>query len=101
MDSFDRHRGAILSLYYGTSKTVLALYLAAALHRKTLVVVAKSFLCDKWEERARQLLPSVRVERIRQDIIDVAGKDIVHSAPERCRCRAASDGPASVTLNSF
>jgi superfamily II DNA or RNA helicase len=47
MDSFDRHRGAILSLYYGTSKTVLALYLAAALHRKTLVVVAKSFLCDK------------------------------------------------------
>jgi hypothetical protein len=55
----------------------------------------------QWEERARQLLPSVRVERIRQDIIDVAGKDIVHSAPERCRCRAASDGPASVTLNSF
>ena len=45
---------------------------------------------------ARQFLPSVRVERIRQDVLDVAGKDVVHSAPERCRCCATSGGPASV-----
>jgi superfamily II DNA or RNA helicase len=47
MDSFDRHRGGILSLYCGAGKTVCALYLAAAMRRKTLVVVAKSFLCDQ------------------------------------------------------
>ena len=32
---------------------------------------------DQWEERARQFLPGVRVGRIRQDVIDVAGKDVV------------------------
>jgi superfamily II DNA or RNA helicase len=47
MDSFDKHRGGILSLYCGAGKTVCALYLAATLGRKTLVVVAKSFLCDQ------------------------------------------------------
>jgi len=77
MDSFDKHRGGILSLYCGAGKTVCALHLAATLRRKTLVVVGKSFLCDQWEERARHFLPAVRIGRIRQDVIDVGGRDVV------------------------
>ena len=77
MDAFDRHRGCILSLFCGGGKTVCALYLAAMLRRKTLVIVGKSFLCEQWEERVRQFMPAARVGRIRQDAIDVAGKDVV------------------------
>ena len=77
MDSFDRHRGGILSLFCGAGKTVCALALAAALRRKTLVIVGKTFLCDQWEDRVRQFLPAARLGHIRQDTVDVAGKDIV------------------------
>ena len=77
MDSFDRHRGGILSLFCGAGKTVCALALAAALRRKTLVIVGKTFLCDQWEQRVRQFLPAARLGQIRQDTVDVAGKDIV------------------------
>ena len=42
-----------------------------------LLIVFIGLRVTQWEERARQFLPSARVGRIRQDVIDVAGKDIV------------------------
>ncbi len=58
-------------------KTVCALYLAAVLRRKTLVVVGKSFLCEQWQQRAQTFLPCARVGHIRQDVADVESKDVV------------------------
>lgn len=70
-------QGGILSLYCGAGKTVIALYLAALLGRKTLIVVHKEFLMHQWHERIRDFLPGATVGLIQQKKVDVAGKDIV------------------------
>jgi len=54
MDSSDRHRRGNLFLYFGASKTVLALYLADAAFSATRCVRLLSrvhgFLCGVWVE---------------------------------------------------
>lgn len=69
--------GGILSLACGQGKTILALYIAALVGRKTLVVVHKEFLMHQWHERIRQFLPGATVGLIQQKKADVRGKDIV------------------------
>ena len=69
--------GGILSLHCGAGKTVIALYLAARVGRKAIVVVHKEFLVHQWHERIRQFLPDARVGLIQQKKADVHGKDIV------------------------
>lgn len=69
--------GGILQLRCGFGKTILALYLFAALRVKTLVVVHKEFLLNQWRERIEQFLPMARVGQIQQSLVDTEGKDIV------------------------
>lgn len=72
------HEGAgLLELYCGMGKTVMALWIIAALGRKTLVVVHKEFLLRQWEERIAQFLPNARVGRIQGPRVETEDKDIV------------------------
>jgi superfamily II DNA or RNA helicase len=67
----------LLELYCGFGKTVVALWLAATLGKKTLVVVHKDFLLSQWTERIHQFLPGASVGRIQGQVFDVDGHDIV------------------------
>ena len=69
--------GGIISVPCGFGKTVLALYLVAALKVKTLVIVHKEFLMDQWKERIEFFLPNAKVGKIQGDIVKIEDKDIV------------------------
>jgi len=74
-----KNGGGLLSVPCGFGKTVCALYIAAALGLKTLVVVHKSFLLTQWIDRAIEFL-NIRRENIgviRQSKCDIVGKDLV------------------------
>lgn len=71
------HMGGILELPPGWGKTVIALYLAATLHKKTLVVVHKDFLLKQWKERISQYIPEAIVGIIKQSKCESDGCDIV------------------------
>lgn len=70
-------QGGIISVGCGFGKTTMALYIAAALGRKTLVICHKDFLINQWRERIAQYLPSARVGLIKAKTLDVLDKDIV------------------------
>ena len=73
----ERELGGILSLPCASGKTVMALYILAAIGKKTLIVVHKGFLLDQWKERIAEFLPSARVGLIKAQTLDVQDKDIV------------------------
>lgn len=58
-------------------QTTTALYLAAEVGKKTLVLVHKSFLKDQWAERVAQYLPAARVTAIQGDECDTSGDVVV------------------------
>jgi len=63
--------GAVLVLPTGFGKTTVALYIAASLKKKTLIIVHKEFLADQWTERIRQFLGIERVGRVQGNQFDV------------------------------
>ena len=69
--------GGCLALHTGFGKTCLALYIVAALKKKTIIIVHKEFLLRQWVERIEQFLPEAKVGRIQAKTIDVENKDIV------------------------
>ena len=69
--------GGLFDLYCAFGKTSISLYIAAALKKKTLVIVHKEFLMNQWIERIQQFLPTARVGKIQGQIIDIENKDIV------------------------
>jgi superfamily II DNA or RNA helicase len=69
--------GGIISVPCGYGKTVIALYIAAQLNLKTLVVVHKEFLVNQWKERIEEFIPGAEVGRIQSKIIKTQNKDIV------------------------
>jgi superfamily II DNA or RNA helicase len=69
--------GAILEVPCAFGKTVMAIYIASALRRKTLVLVHKGFLMNQWIERIGQFMPGAAIGRIQGDIFEVEGRDIV------------------------
>ena len=75
--SWEACGGAMLCLPVGFGKTTCALYLAAALGKKTIVLVHKAFLKDQWKERAAQYLPGCRVTEIQGDVCDTSGDVVV------------------------
>ena len=91
--------GGIISIGCGRGKTVIALYIAAALGLKTLVVVNKEFLATQWEERilgnaAEDIigfLPTAKVGRIQGPTIDVYKKDIVIAMVQSLSIKQYSD----------
>jgi len=69
--------GGIISVPCGYGKTVIALYIAAKLKVKTLVVVHKEFLLNQWKERIREFIPNAKIGRLQSNVIHVEGYDIV------------------------
>lgn len=69
--------GGLLELPCAFGKTILALYLVAALKKKTFIIVHKEFLMNQWIERIQEFLPKARVGKIQGQIIDTEDKDIV------------------------
>ena len=67
----------ILTLPCGFGKTVVALNLACALGRKTIVVVHKTFLMEQWSDRISSFVPGARIGRLQGKVIDVEDKDVV------------------------
>lgn len=67
----------IISLPCGYGKTVLFLYIAAALGRVTLVLAHKLPLVDQWITEARRFLPAGRVGYIKADGIRIEGVDVI------------------------
>jgi superfamily II DNA or RNA helicase len=77
-DAWTRTGGATLCLPVGFGKTQVALYLAATLKKKTLVVVHTSLLADQWVARVQEVLgPGTRVGKIQGSTCDVQDKDVV------------------------
>lgn len=69
--------GALLSLPTGYGKTSCALYILSKISKKTLIIVHKSVLMDQWKERIQQFLPMATVGIVKQNTVQVVGKDIV------------------------
>jgi len=69
--------GGILEVPCGKGKTIMALYIASQLKKKTLILVHKEFLMNQWIERIRDFLPSARVGIVQGSTFDIEKKDIV------------------------
>jgi len=71
--------GGLLSVPCGFGKTVCALYIAARLGYKTLIVVNRSSLLKQWIDRIKEFLniEDNKIGIIRQQIIRIDNKDIV------------------------
>lgn len=67
----------LLCLHTGGGKTVCALYIAAQLKVKTLILVHNTFLRDQWVDRIKAFLPKARIGTIQGETTDVADKDVV------------------------
>ena len=71
------NRRFLLGDFTVTHNTILGIYLACALKRKTLVVVHKDFLVNQWKERIEQFAPDAEIGIIKQNKVNITGKDIV------------------------
>lgn len=72
----DGNRRFLLRDFTVTHNTVVAIWLACQLKKKTLVIGHKSFLLNQWIERIKQFT-NAKIGIIRQNQIDIEGKDIV------------------------
>ena len=70
-------RGGIINMACAAGKTVMAIYIAATLGKKAMVIVHKEFLLNQWIERIEQFMPDARIGRIQGPVFDVEDKDIV------------------------
>jgi superfamily II DNA or RNA helicase len=71
------NHACILTLPCGYGKTVVAIHVAIALGRRTLVCVHTEILVNQWTERIRAFAPSARVGSIRGPKVDVQDTDFV------------------------
>ena len=69
--------GGIMELACAEGKTVMSLYIACQIKRKTLVIAHKEFLVNQWHERITQFVPAAKVGIIKQSKVVVDGMDIV------------------------
>jgi len=68
---------ALIELYTGSGKTILALKIVEQIKKKTIIFVQKTFLKNQWIERIQQFLPDAKIGCIQGPIIDIDNKDIV------------------------
>lgn len=76
----DDLHAAVLSMFCGYGKTVVALYLCLKLKRKCLVLVHTSILFDQWKSRIRQFL-GTRAGSIKGSAVDVDADVVVCMLP--------------------
>ena len=69
--------GRILTVPCGYGKTVMSLWCASQVGRKTMVVVHKEFLMNQFRDEIKRFLPDASIGKIQGDTVDVEGRDIV------------------------
>lgn len=69
--------GRILTVPCGYGKTVMSLWCASQIGKKTLIVVHKEFLMNQFRSEIERFLPNAKVGRIQGNVMDIEGKDIV------------------------
>lgn len=87
LTSANRAYGGMLCLPCGFGKTVVSIYVASKLQRKTLIIVHMDTLVDQWKERIEEFLPGARVGIIRQNKCQIKEYDfsiaLIHSLYRR------------------
>ena len=68
---------ALIELWTGAGKTVIALKIIEVIKKKTIILVHKTFLKNQWIERIKEYLPDARIGTIQGQVIDIEDKDIV------------------------
>jgi superfamily II DNA or RNA helicase len=69
--------GGIISVPCGFGKTIMSLYIACALKKKTIFISHKDFLNQQFTDTVAQFAPDAKVGIIKQKKVDVAGKDFI------------------------
>jgi superfamily II DNA or RNA helicase len=69
--------GGIISVPCGFGKTIMAIYVACFFKKKTLFISHKDFLNEQFISSVKEFVPSCKIGKIKQNKIDIDGKDIV------------------------
>lgn len=69
--------GGIISVPCGFGKTIMSLYIACALKKKTIFISHKDFLNQQFTDTVAQFAPDAKVGIIKQKKVDVVGKDFI------------------------
>lgn len=69
--------GGIISVPCGFGKTIMSLYIACQLKKKTMFISHKDFLNQQFLDTVKQFAPTARVGKIKQNKVDVKDKDII------------------------
>ena len=72
-----RKMGGIISVPCGFGKTIMSLYIACALKKKTMFISHKDFLNQQFIETVREFAPSASIGMIKQKKVDVENKDFI------------------------
>ena len=72
-----KEHGSLIVLPCGLGKTVIAVYTAASLKKKTAVLVHTSVLKTQWARCFEEFCPGVKVGFVQGPSCDVEGKDVV------------------------
>lgn len=83
--------GGIIAVFAGSGKTVMGLYLSCFYKKKTLIVCHKEFLMNQWRERIAQYVPKAKVGLIKQNKVDIEGKDLVIASLQSLAMRSYED----------
>ena len=69
--------GGIISVPCGFGKTIMSLYIACSLKKKTIFISHKDFLNQQFLDTIKQFAPDAKVGIIKQKKVDVVGKDFI------------------------
>jgi len=69
--------GGIISVPCGFGKTIMSLYIACQLKKKTMFISHKDFLNQQFIETVKLFAPDAKVGIIKQNKVDVVGKDFI------------------------
>ena len=69
--------GGIISVPCGFGKTIMSLYIACQLKKKTMFIIHKDFLNQQFIDTVKLFAPDAKVGIIKQKKVDVVGKDFI------------------------
>jgi superfamily II DNA or RNA helicase len=83
--------GGIISVPCGFGKTIMSLYIACTLKKKTIFISHKDFLNQQFLDTIAQFAPDAKVGIIKQKKVDVVGKDFIIASLQSLAMRDYDD----------
>ena len=83
--------GGIISVPCGFGKTIMSLYIACCLKKKTIFISHKDFLNQQFLDTIAQFAPDAKVGIIKQKKVDVVGKDFIIASLQSLAMRDYDD----------